>query len=230
MEKTIIIAEIGHNHNGNIRLAKQMIWEAKECGADMVKFQLYDVDTIKKPWQSRYMELRVAQLSFEELKELKREADKAGIEFFASVFSPDRVAWLEEIGVKRYKIASRSIYDKELIKAIEKTGKPVIASLGKWKDKGFPKIKNARYLYCISDYPARVDRSKFPEKFDDKGYSGFSDHTIGIGWAKEALRRGATIIEKHFTLDKTLPGYNQVLSAEPYELKELIKFTNEVLF
>lgn len=226
--KIRIIAEIGHNFNGSMKIAKDMILEAKECGADLVKFQLYDVNTIKKPYQSRYFELWAAELSKENLLELKETAKEIGIELFASVFSADRVDWLENIGVKRYKIASRSIYDSKLIKRIELTGKPIIASLGKWKEQGLPRIKNAEYLYCVSDYPARIDRDKFPKKFNSNGYTGFSDHTIGTGWAKEALRRGATILEKHFTLSKQLPGYNQEGSCEPYELKDIVKFARQI--
>jgi len=224
--KITIIAEIGHNHNGNMRLAKQLIWEAKECGADIVKFQLYDTDYIKKPWQSRYFELKAAELDKDQLKELFKEAQKAGIEFLCSVFDAERVKWTEEIGVKRYKIASRSIYDKELIKAIEKTKKPIIASLGKWKGPGFPKIKGkVDYLYCVSEYPAYITADQFPAKFDK--YSGFSDHTIGCYWAREAIKRGAKIIEKHFTLSKTLPGHNQKGSAEPWELKDLVVYARQ---
>ena len=220
--KVLVAAEIGHNHNGNLRLAKLLIEEAKICGADIVKFQCYDTDKIKKPWQSRYMELKVAELTKEDLKELKRYADKVGIEFMASAFDEERVGWLEEIGVKRHKIASRSIYNTELIKAMEKTGKPIIASLGEWNKKEFPKIKNAQFLYCISEYPAYI--TELP-KFDK--YDGFSDHTIGCYWAREAIKRGAKIIEKHFTLSKELPGYNQKGSAEPYELKDLCVFAKQ---
>lgn len=208
-----------------MRLNKEMIWEAKACGADAVKFQLYDVDTIKKPWQSRYMELRVAQLTKEDVKELFDECKKAGIEFIASAFDVERVGWLEEIGVKRHKIASRSVFDKKLIQAMEKTGKPLIVSLGAWNKKELPKIKNAEFLYCVSEYPAYITEDMFPTKFDK--FAGFSDHTIGCYWAREAVKRGAKIIEKHFTLDNTLPGHNQKGSAEPWELKDLCTYAKQ---
>jgi len=221
----MIIAELGHNHNGNIRLAKQMIVEAAICGADAVKFQLYDIDKIKKPWQSRYFELRVSTPTFDEVKELKEVADECRIEFMASAFDIERLGWLEEIGVKRHKLASRSINDKELIRAMEKTGKPIIASLGNWNKKELPKIKNAEFLYCVSEYPAYITDDMFPHKFDK--YAGFSDHTIGTYWAREAIKRGAKIIEKHFTLSKTLPGHNQKGSAEPWELKDLVTYSKQ---
>lgn len=220
--KVLAICELGHNFLGNIRLAKEMIWEAKKCGADVAKFQLYDIDTIKKPWQSRYMELRVSQINKEETIELAKECKKADIEFMASAFDPEKVKWLEEIGVRRHKIASRSIYDQELIKAMEKTGKPIIASLGAWKEKELPKIKNAQFLYCVSEYPAYLKDLPSFEKYD-----GFSDHTIGCYWAREAVKRGAKIIEKHFTLSNDLPGHDQKGSANPQEMKDLIAYIRQ---
>ena len=112
-----------------------------------------------------------------------------------------------------------------MIKAVEKTGKPIIASLGAWKKPDLPKIKNAQFLYCVSEYPAYITNSQFPTEFTP--LTGFSDHTIGCYWAREAIKRGAKIIEKHFTLSKTLPGYNQKGSAEPWELKDLITYARQ---
>lgn len=226
MNKVLVIAEIGHNFNGNMRLAKLMIEEAKSCGADIAKFQLYDTDKIKKPWQSRYLELKFAELTKEDVFELKAHCDKVGIEFMASAFDVERLGWLEEAGVKRHKIASRSINDKELIKAMEATGKPIIASLGYWKGEEFPKIKNCSFLYCVSEYPAYLTTEMFPKEFSD--YTGFSDHTIGCYWAREAVKRGATIIEKHFTLSHELPGHDQKGSAEPWELKDFIAYVRQI--
>jgi N-acetylneuraminate synthase/N,N'-diacetyllegionaminate synthase len=225
MSKILVILEAGHNHNGNLRLAKLMIEEAKKCKADIVKFQFYDTDKIKKFYQSRYAELKFAELTKEDLLELKEHSDKIGIEFMASAFDPERVGWLEDIGVKRHKIASRSIRDAELIKAMEKTKKPIIASLGDWDEQDFPKIKNCKFLYCVAEYPATINSMNFPDRFDD--YSGFSDHTIGIGWAKKAIERGATIIEKHFTLDRRLPGHNQDGSIDPTEAKDFIQWLKQ---
>ena len=225
MPKVIVIAEIGHNHMGNMRLAKTMIEEAKKCGADIVKFQAYDTDKIKKPWQSRYFELKFSEPNFEELRELKEHADKVGIEFMASAFDIERLKWLEELGVKRHKLASRSIRDTELIKAMEKTKKPIIASLGSWNDMGAPDIKNAQFLYCVAEYPAYITNQMFPANFDE--YVGFSDHTIGTYWAREAVKRGATIIEKHFTLSRDLPGHDQKGSADPTDLKDLVTYIRQ---
>jgi len=225
--KTEIIAEIGHNHNGNIELAKKMIRTIKECGADVAKFQLYDIDTIKRPIDSHYQELKDAQLTRRQLGELFRECQRVGIEFLASVFDHTRVEWTEELGVKRYKIASRSVRNYPLIAAIEATKKPIIVSLGGWEHKFFPAIKgDVSFLYCIPYWKLRLEGFKsLPHDFNR--YSGFSDHTIGIKWAKEAIRRGAGIIEKHFTLDKNMAGCDQGGSMEPNELKELVNYAKE---
>ena len=216
-EKITIIAEIGHNFNGSMRLAKELITEAKVCGADVVKFQLYDIDKIKKPHQSRYYELKYAQLNEEEVVELSEFCKGTEIELLFSCFDVERVEWCEVVKVKQYKIASRSVGDTSLWDAILKTGKPIIASLGMFDKPEY----EAFYLYCVSEYPAYI---KELPKFDYSGYSGFSDHTLGCYWAREAIKRGATIIEKHFTISKDLPGYNQKGSADPTELKDLVSF------
>ena len=222
--------ELGHNFHGNIRFAKKMLDAVKECGGTLAKLQLYDVTKLGlRPQESNvYPELEMGEINYLEWCELKQYADSIGIELFASCFDAERVKWCEVSGVKRYKLASRSIYDTEVIKAMEATGKPIIASLGMTKDNKIPNIQNAHYdfLYCVADYPATIDPEKFPKEFTGL-LTGFSDHTMGIEWAKEAIRRGATIIEKHFTLDKRLPGCDQSCSADPKEMCELINFIKE---
>lgn len=225
--KVLVIAEIGHNHMGYMRHAKLLIDEAKACGCDIAKFQAYDTEKIKKPWQSRYFELKLSEHTFEEFKELKEYCDKVGIEFMASAFDLEHFEWLEKLGVKRHKIASRSIYDTELIKAMEKTGKPIIASLGKIDERGIPEIKNCTYLYCVSDYPTYMTSDRFPSKFGEGQYYGFSDHTIGCYWAREAIKRGAKIIEKHFTLSRDLPGHDQKGSADPTEMRDFVTYCRQ---
>lgn len=229
MSKIFIIAEAGHNHMGYMRHAKLLIEEAKACGCDAIKFQFYDANKIKKPWQSRYFELLLSEHTKEEAIQLKQWCYEVGIEFMASAFDTERLSWLEELGVKRHKIASRSIYEKDMIDAMEKTGKPLIASLGKTDARGIPEIKNCDYLFCIAEYPTYMTPDMFPAKFGkDEKYQGFSDHTIGCYWAREAVKRGATIIEKHFTLSKDLPGHDQKGSADPTEMKDFVTFCRQV--
>ena len=225
--QVLIIAEIGQNHNGNIEIAKKLINAAKEGGANIAKFQLYDVDSIFLPTFKWYKEAKEAQLTKEQVVELSDWCERVGIEFMASVFDPGRVEWCEEIGMKRYKIASRSIYDKQLINAIAKTGKDIIASLGMYRETGFPQIDTSGkvdFLYCVAKYPTLPEDLNFLE-VDFSKYSGFSDHTIGIEAALVAMARGAKIIEKHFTLDKKMHGPDHAVSMEPDELRQMVDFS-----
>ena len=219
-----IIAEIGQNHNGDISLAKKLITVAKNNGADAVKFQVYDVNKVftKKdnPWYEYNCK---TELSKDNVLELAEECKKQNIEFIASAFDVERVGWLEEVDVKRHKIASRSINDKELINAMVKTNKPILVALGMWEGGEFPEIKSSAeifYLYCVSKYPTLLEDLNF-EEIDFNKYAGFSDHTIGIEAAKIAIERGANIIEKHFTLDKKMYGPDHQGSMTPDELRQL---------
>ena len=226
-DKIEIIVEIGHSHNGSMKIAKEMIQTAKKCGAEICKFQLYDIDYIMKPKDKNYWELMATQINREQLRELKEECDIQRIEFMCSVFDAGRVAWTKELGMKRYKIASRSVKDADLLSKVFQAQKPIIASLGMWNGNGFPKMgNNVSYLYCVSKYPTRDnDLENFPKNFDK--YAGFSDHTIGLKWAKLAIDRGARIIEKHFTLDRKMAGCDQKGSMTPYQLEELISYSKK---
>lgn len=226
----LIIAEIGQNHNGNIGIAKELIHAAKAKGADIAKFQLYDVDKIFPPHFEWYKEAKEAQLSKTQVFELAEECAKLDIEFCASVFDVERFGWTEELGMKRYKIASRSIYEKELIETISKTGKDIIVSLGMYKEAGFPKIETSGkvdYLYCVAKYPAMPQDLNLAD-VDFTQYSGFSDHTIGNVASFIAMARGAKIIEKHFTLNKKMHGPDHSGSMNPQELEEIVTFARNV--
>jgi len=238
-----IIAEIGINHNGSMDLAKILIDIAKECGADVAKFQLYNPYSLlkKDDFSSENWETVLrAELPKTRVFELKKHCDQKKIEFMASAFDLERLSWLEEMEVKRHKIASRSIYDLEYIEAVQNTFKPYLVSTGMiQKDNIDPKTwrrlnsENASFLYCISKYPTPLNEIKF-DCFDfaiDKnphGYSGFSDHTEGLTAAKVAISLGAEIIEKHFTLFRRLPGPDQTSSMIPIELTTLSSFRDEV--
>ena len=147
----------------------------------------------------------------------------------ASAFDEERVKWLQEIKVKKIKIASRSINDKALIKNILATRIPTIISLGKWKKKSLPKLKGniLGYLYCISDYPTELKKIKFKKNDFVKKYLGFSDHTIGLTAAKISISLGAKIIEKHFTLNKKFYGPDHSCSMTPQDLKNLSTFEKD---
>lgn len=222
-----IIAEIGQNHNGDLGLAKELIQVAKECGADVAKFQLYDAVALfpkeENPWYEYNCK---TEISRKDLDTLVQECDRVGIEFMSSVFDVERLGWLEEVGVKRHKVASRSIFDHELIDALVATNKRLLVSLGMWGKESFPEIEapgGVDYLYCVSKYPTELSDLKFSE-VSYEHYAGFSDHTIGVVAAEIAMARGARIIEKHFTLDKTMYGPDHEGSMLPGELRELVAF------
>jgi sialic acid synthase SpsE len=226
-----IIAEIGQNHNGDMELAKTLIREVKKAGADVAKFQLYDAKNLFSKENNPWYEYNLStELSKNDLMMLVDECEKENIEFMASVFDEERIHWLEEVGVKRYKIASRSIFDQNLISGLVKTKKPIIASLGHWKEAKFPEINASKvdYLYCVSNYPTELKELKFGS-IDFKRYSVFSDHTIGISATQIAIARGARIIEKHFTLDKSMYGPDHLCSMDAVELKQICHFRNDIL-
>jgi len=230
----IIIAEIGINHNGNLNLAHEMIREARISGADIAKFQFYDPEKLfglkgSHPDKVNFEFAKKIQFGFDEAKQLKQWCDEENIEFSASVFDIERVEWMESLKMKRYKIASRSVEDKELCQKIFKTGKEAFISLGFWKGKGIPyDYKNAKYLYCVPKYPCEYKDIKMPEDFTGSIYNGFSDHLIGLAGVLSAVARGASVIEKHFTLHKGLEGPDHICSMTPDELKILNQYGRQM--
>jgi len=227
----ITIAEIGINHNGSINLAHELIRQAKFSGADIAKFQFYDPYKIFGPSGSHPDEKNLenalkVQFGFKEAKQVKKWCDEEKIEFLASVFDIERFEWMEKLEVDRYKIASRSVENKELCDKILATGKECFISLGMWTKKQVPyQKKNAQYLYCVSKYPCNYEDIQLPSSFDSSIYTGFSDHTLGIEAALVAVARGATVIEKHFTLNKGLEGPDHICSATPEELADLTHYS-----
>ena len=227
--KAEIIAEIGSNWEGNILTAKKIISECKKAGADAVKFQMWRAHDLYNPKHPSWKIIKKSELSFKQVKTLKEFSDKQNIEFFCSVFYPETVEFLEKLGVKRYKIASRTClfkdpYSMETLKEISKTGKPVIISMGmggnkKKIQKIFHKNKKL-FCYCISEYPLDIKKIVWNKALR---YQGFSDHTEGIEISIAAVAMGASVIEKHFTIDKNLSGPDHAASLEPKELEKLLK-------
>lgn len=223
MNEKLVIAEIGHNHGGDMILAKELISAAAECGVNYVKFQLYDVDKIKKPSDNTYGELKKAQLSKLDMVDLwKYTYCKTRARFMCSVFDMERLEWYMSIVPSVHKLASRSIMDNELIETMQKTGKPIIASLGMWDSLTLPEF-DADFLFCLTRREVLVNGvHDLPVKYEDK-LKGFSDHTVGVEYALNAIDRGATIIEKHFTFNKNWAGWDQPSSATPNEMREIVQ-------
>lgn len=204
-------------------MAKEMIKTAKESGAGLVKFQLFNAEDDKgKP---HYDWVKEHELTFEQAKELFDYGTSIGQEVFFSVFAPEYVDWCEKIGVKRYKIAGET-EDENILIEIEKTGKPVIISNRGNFDRLFSLQDNiVSWLYCPDGYPTDINCLNLPYYFTEfEPYDGFSDHTIGLDASKIALARGARIIEKHFCLEHN-PNYpDNDWSMTPDELKELVRW------
>lgn len=262
MTRPIIIAEGGINHLCDIELAKEMIWRSQNAGADIFKVQLYNPKELLDPdifsdedWEA----ILQSELTYEQAKELRDYCDELDIEFMASAFDHERLGWLEALGVKRHKIASRSIFDLRYLNAVRSCRKPVIISLGWGKERhvddrlletyykktdviGYESLTTIRdrltttyreldtsFLYCVSKYPTMLEDLKdMPIDFELSLYHGFSDHTPGMAAALVALSRGASIIEKHVTIDKTLPGPDQEGSIDFFELESICNFRDAV--
>ncbi len=220
----IFIAEIGMNYNGNFNLCYELIKQAKFSGADIAKFQL--------GWRDKPGEIN--QLDSKKVMQLIKWCNQFNIEPMFSIISEDAYKIIKKIKIKRIKIASRSLkYDFNLVKKIvkENKNKDLIISLGMWNKKQLPfKEKNIKYLWCCSKYPTfNEDLKKFPKRFNDKVYFGYSDHTIGIETCLIAISRGAKIIEKHFTLDKSNNTIrDHALSATPDEFRHLVNLGKEI--
>ena len=232
-----IIAEIGANHNGDIELAKKMILSAKEAGADCVKFQSWTPkslisreeyennqvynDSKKKHFGSLKEMVTKYALTDAEHKEIKTFCDENNIEFASSPFSIEEAELLNDLGVAFFKIASMDINYTDFLKAVAAYQKPMIISTGMatlaeietainaCKEVGNEQIV---LLHCISIYPPKyqdihLNNIKMLQDAFDLPI-GFSDHTIGTSIPLASVALGACLIEKHFTLDKDLPGWD----------------------
>jgi sialic acid synthase SpsE len=241
-----VIAEAGMNHDGSLRNAIRMAEVAAECGADAIKFQLHDADaetTRDAPpppyftHESRWEYFNRTAFDDEEWQTLKEACDRAGIEFFCSVFSLAALERLEAIGAARYKIGSGEVTNLALVRAAAETGKPVLVSSGmsSWAELDAAVEaagERVTVLQCTSAYPTppeRVGLNLIAELRERYGKPvGLSDHTLGPFAAFAAVALGAVAIEKHFTLSKEMYGPDAALALEPYELEELVDGIREI--
>jgi len=254
-EPVFIVAEAGVNHNGSAGLAKKLVDVAKDAGADAVKFQVFKAENvvIKKAEKARYQKettgseesqykmIKKLELTGEDFEELADHARKKDVMFLASPFDKDGVDLLDEIGVPGFKVASGEITNFPLLKYIAKKGKPIILSTGMATlgeiDEALRVIRNQGVddivlLHCVTSYPVKVEdvnlRAMQTLKCAFKLQVGFSDHTLGITVPVAAVALGSVLIEKHFTLDRNLPGPDHKASLEPHELKEMAEAIRNV--
>lgn len=247
--KTLIIAEAGVNHNGSLEIAKDLVKEAKSAGADIVKFQTFNVEMIasKQAGMAEYQKentgktqsqqemLKKLSLSQNDFIELAEYCKKIGIQFLSTPFDIESIHFLNDLQ-SIWKIPSGEITNYPYLVEIAKTGKPVIMStgmaalkeveeaVGVLHDHGSGEIS---LLHCTTEYPTPIDEVNLramltmKDRFGCK--VGYSDHTEGIEVAIAAVAMGATVIEKHFTLDKKMEGPDHKASMEPDELKAMVK-------
>lgn len=241
-----IIAEAGVNHNGQLDMALKLVDVAVEAGADAVKFQkrdlkrLYPSHLLNDPnsaeWAFQYMipVLKQTELSEDAFRCIKKHCTEIGILFMCTPWDEGSLSFLEDLGVEIYKVASADLVNMPLIEAIVATGKPLILSTGMAtvheieRTVEFLKKLEASFalLHCVSAYPAPFDslNLRFIETLKTFGVPvGYSGHERGIAIPLVALTLGASIIEKHITLDRTLPGPDHPASLEPPGIQRLVR-------
>jgi N-acetylneuraminate synthase len=279
-DRTFIIAEAGVNHNGSLETAKRLVDAAARSGADAVKFQSFKAEklasksapkaayqgAITDPAQSQSEMLRALELSEDAQRDLARTCSDAGIEFLSTPFDSESARFLNELGVKRFKIGSGDLTNAPLLLDVARLAKPTIlstgmASMSEIEDAlsviAFGRVRGAQtvpdaeslaalntqatrdalrgqvaLLHCTTEYPAP------PASMNLRAMEtlrtafglpvGLSDHSSGIHFAGAAVALGAQIIEKHFTLDRTLPGPDHRASIEPDDLIKLVNDIREI--
>ena len=243
-----IIAEAGVNHNGSFELACRLVDAAKAAGVDCIKFQTFKSKNLvsraaqKAEYQkettgdsSQQSMLEKLELSFEDFRTLKEYCDQAGICFLSTPFDFDSIAFLNTIEMPFWKIPSGEVTNLPYLLALAGTGKPVVMSTGMCtmnevrtavsvlRENGTPEI---RLLHCNTEYPTPFEdvnlRAMQTMRAETGLEVGYSDHTKGIEVPIAAVALGATIIEKHFTLDRNMEGPDHRASLEPDELAEMV--------
>lgn len=232
-----IVAEAGINHNGDIEIAKEMIESASRCGVDAIKFQTIIPEELFSQVLNPEVFDFAKKVSFTKKQhiELMKHAKKNSVEFFSTPVGIKGAKLLDSIGVKCIKIASGEITNHEMIKTISKMKKPMIISTGMTTISEIADVveivKNEKcpfvLLHCNASYPTPIEDvnlNTIPYLRDMFSVPvGYSDHTVGNEICLAAATLGACVIEKHFTLDKTMEGPDQKLSADTQDFSEIVQ-------
>ena len=253
MKSVIIIAEAGVNHNGNLSMAFELIDAAADAGADYVKFQTFRAETIvskqakkaeyqkvnlKSDSDTQFEMLKSLEISFDDHFKLQEYCKERNIGFLSTGFDDESVSFLASMGIDYLKIPSGEITNKPYLKHVASQNKPIILSTGMCtmqeisaaldiiKSEGVP-LTDLYVLHCNTEYPTPMGDVNLMAMLDIQktlGVNvGYSDHTIGIEVPIAAVALGAIVIEKHFTLDKNLPGPDHAASIDPIELKAMVQ-------
>jgi len=248
---TLIIAEAGVNHNGSLDIAKKLIEAASEAGSDLIKFQTFKTESIitkkaeKADYQKDFTEKSESQFEMLKKLELDRTAHEEliqyckikNIQFLSTAFDHDSINLLAELNIPFYKIPSGEITNLPYLRHVGRMGKPVVMSTGMATLQEVEAAMNVllkvgvkkddlTILHCNTEYPTPMEDVNLKAMLtmrDELGVAvGYSDHTLGIEVSVAAVALGASVIEKHFTLDRTLPGPDHAASLEPDELKAMV--------
>ena len=249
---TLVIAEAGVNHNGDMQLAKQLIEAAAEAGADVVKFQTFKADKLAttKAGKASYQQqttdnaenqqemLQRLELAPDQHQQLISHCHNSGIEFLSTAFDDPSIDLLNTLNLKRLKIPSGEITNLPYLRRIGEMGKPLILSTGMANlgeieaaisvlETAGTKRAQITVLHCTTEYPApmaEVNLRAMQTIGQAFGVAvGYSDHTAGIEVPIAAVALGATVIEKHITLDQNLPGPDHKASLEPKEFAAMVR-------
>ena len=252
MSKVIIIAEAGVNHNGSIKKAKMLIDAASKAGVDFVKFQSFKANKLVSPnaqkaaYQrknigdnddNQFQMLRALELSEEDHIELLDYCKRKNVAFFSTAFDVDGLSYLDSLGLSIFKIPSGEITNYPYLRKLAEIGKPVILSTGMSSIKDIERALEVleqgidrsmiTILHCNTEYPTpMIDvnlKAMITIATHFNASVGYSDHTMGIEVPIAAVAMGARVIEKHFTLDRTLPGPDHKASLEPNELVDMVR-------
>jgi N-acetylneuraminate synthase len=243
-QSTLVIAEIGINHNGNLNLAKRLIEAAANAGCDAVKFQkrtvdvVYSAEELARPRESPFGTTngdlkRGLELGHEAYAEIDRLCRRLGLLWFASCWDDASVDFIEAFDPPCHKIASPSLTDDDLLARVRKTGRPILMSTGMSSteeiDRAVKIVGKSQLilLHCTSAYPATVEELNLrviPAMAEQYRVPiGYSGHEVGLYTTLAAVTLGACLIERHFTLDRTMWGTDQVASVEPGGMARLVK-------
>jgi sialic acid synthase SpsE len=230
-----IVAEVGSNHNGSIKKAKELVDIAAAAGADAIKFQTFTGDKLFSKQHPANEIVKKFEFKLEWHREIREYCNKKGITFMTTPFQKDAVDLLEDLDVDAYKIASGDMDYYPLLDYVSNTEKPIILATGMaYMDEvkeaveriRLGKTKDIAVLHCISNYPPKDEDinlnviKALKEEFNVP--VGFSDHSMGITMPIAAVAMGANIIEKHFTMSRKLEGMDHFYALEPDELKQMV--------
>ena len=247
----LIIAEAGVNHNGSLARAKDLVAAAAAVGADVVKFQSFSAEKLStktapvasyqresmRESQSQHAMLQKLELSWDEQVELSRNSRDQGIEFLSSAFDADGIEDLIKLGVKRLKVPSGEITNKPYLRAVGRQGMHILLSTGMCSlgeveeallvlEGAGANRNNISVLQCNTAYPTPLEDvnllAMLTMKEAFKTNIGYSDHTLGIEVALASVALGATVIEKHLTLDKDADGPDHKASLDPTEFRSMV--------